>query len=209
MDVAIVDYGMGNLFSVQHACEWAGMNAVVTGKAADLEHARAVILPGVGAFGEAMATLTELGMPDALRAVAASGRPLMGICLGLQLLMEQSHEFGEHRGLGLIAGDVVKLDSAHQKVPHVGWSAVQRPHGVGWQGGPLDALADGAPMYFVHSYFVRPRDRAHVLAEAEHGGQRFCAAVQHGNVFACQFHPERSGPEGLRVYRTLARRIGV
>lgn len=207
LDVAIVDYGMGNLFSVKHACTAAGLEARITAEPGDLAGARAVILPGVGAFGRAMATLTELGFPDALREVAEAGRPLLGICLGLQLLMAESHEFGSHAGLGLIPGDVVKLDPERDRVPHVGWSPVQRTQASAWDGTVLEGLTDGEHMYFVHSFYVRPSDPNVAVAVTAHGGTPFCSAVRHGSVFACQFHPERSGAEGLRVYRNLARQI--
>jgi glutamine amidotransferase len=207
VDVAIVDYGMGNLFSVKHACVFAGLEACVTSDPASLSLARAVILPGVGAFGEAMATLTELGFVGALRAFADSGRPLFGICLGLQLLMTESHEFGTHAGLGLIPGEVVKLEGARERVPHVGWSPVRRTRDRGWDDTPLDGLSDGVHMYFVHSFCVRPSVADVIVASTPHGGSEFCSALRRENVFACQFHPERSGADGLRVYQNLARLV--
>jgi glutamine amidotransferase len=209
VDVAIVDYGMGNLFSVKHACAFAGLDARVTADPADLSLARAVILPGVGAFGEAMATLTELGFTGALRAFAASGRPLFGVCLGLQLLMTESHEYGPHSGLGLIPGQVVQLDGTRERVPHVGWSAVHRSSDDAWDDTPLSGLTSGVHMYFVHSFCVRPSAADVVVATTAHGGEDFCSAVRRGNVFACQFHPERSGVDGLRMYQNLARLVRV
>ena len=207
LDVAIVDYGMGNLFSVKHACSAAGLDAEITARPGDLQRARAVILPGVGAFGAAMATLGSLGFPDALREVAASGRPLVGICLGLQLLMSESHEFGRHQGLGLIPGQVIKLSSERDRVPHVGWSPVERTRRDAWEGTPLQGLDEGVHMYFVHSFHVQPTDPSVAVAQTRHGGAAFCSAVRHGSVFACQFHPERSGSDGLRMYQNLARQI--
>jgi glutamine amidotransferase len=208
MEVAIVDYGMGNLFSVKHACARVGLDAVVTTDPAAVRVARAAILPGVGAFAEAMAALTALGLSDALRELSAAGKPLIGICLGLQLLMSESHEFGRHPGLGLIAGDVVKLSTAGgDKVPHVGWSPVHETVAHAWAATPLSDIPDGSHMYFVHSFHVRPASRDVAVASARHGETEFCAAVRQDNIFACQFHPERSGPLGLRVYENLARQL--
>jgi imidazole glycerol-phosphate synthase subunit HisH len=208
MEVAIVDYGMGNLFSVQHACTRVGLRAAVTADPAQVRAARAAILPGVGAFAEAMNALTALGLCDALRELGTTGKPVFGICLGLQLLMSESHEFGRHPGLGLIAGDVVKLSAAGgDKVPHVGWSAVHKTSPDAWDATPLSDTADGSHMYFVHSFHVRPTNRGVAVATARHGETEFCAAVHQDNIFACQFHPERSGPSGLRVYENLARQL--
>src|SRR5260221_10044127 len=159
---AIVDYGMGNLFSVKHACEFAGMRAEVTADARQLLAADAVVLPGVGALGDAMEALRQRGLVAALREVAASGKPLMGVCLGMQLLMSESHEFGRHAGLGVIEGDVVRLpearvDGRRVKVPNVGWQPVRaagaaagRP-GAGWARAPLGQGTKGASPVFVHS----------------------------------------------------------
>jgi glutamine amidotransferase len=207
--VAIVDFGMGNLFSVQRACEQAGLRARVTDRPADLSEADAVILPGVGAFGDAMATLTRLGFVEALRDVAASGKPLFGICLGLQLLMTESQEFGRHRGLGIVAGDVVRFEqppTEHPvlKVPQVGWNRIAKAPGTSWEGSPLEGVSEGAYMYFVHSFYVRPADPHVALSVSRYGQTTFCSSLRSGNIFACQFHPERSGPIGLGIYRRFA-----
>ena len=207
--VAIVDYGMGNLFSVQRACAHVGLVAEITSNPAEVEAADAVILPGVGAFGDAMAELTRLGLAQALRQAATRGKPLMGICLGMQLLMTESHEFGRHQGLQLLEGDVVRFEASPSgarevKVPHIGWNRVHHAPGVSWDGSPLAGLSDGEPMYFVHSFYVRPTHLADVLAISRYGEREFCASLRRGNLFACQFHPERSGPQGLRIYRQFA-----
>ena len=212
--VAIVDYGMGNLFSVRQACEAAGLHPVVTSSPADLLTADGVILPGVGAFADAMHTLVDTGLADALRRVAHEGVPLLGICLGMQLVMEESTEFGRHGGLGLIAGRVVRFpersaNGASVKVPHIGWNRVCKTRGEDAASGLmkaslLDGLEDGAFMYFVHSYYVVPDDPDVVCASAEYAGVRFCAALCAGRVMACQFHPERSGEKGLRIYQNMA-----
>lgn len=217
--VAIVDYGMGNLYSVARSCEVAGMTPSLTASPAGLVSADLVILPGVGAFGDAMAALRERGLDEALREVASAGRPLWGICLGLQLLFDVSYEMGEHAGLGLLAGSVERIPQhavegrSMPKVPRVGWARVEAPAGRGesgadWAGTPIDAVSAGTWMYFVHSYFVRPTATEVILAESvlTTGSEtfRYCSAVRSGSIFATQFHPERSGPDGQRMYHRVA-----
>jgi glutamine amidotransferase len=213
--VAIVDCRMGNLFSVRLACESAGLDAVITSDAAVIRSANGIILPGVGAFGDAMASLTDSGLATVLKECVARGTPLMGICLGIQLLMTESHEFGVHRGLGLIEGGVERLREGEEggrraKVPHVGWNTIQPPEGAGPETWEDSLLADNRPgdfMYFVHSYAAHPVRPEVVLAVTHYGGQTFCAAMRHASVFACQFHPERSGRRGLSVYRRFAQEV--
>jgi len=213
--VAIVDYGLGNLFSVQRACEHVGLLGEVTHSKAVLLNAAAVILPGVGAFGVAVDNLTRLDLVEVLKDIAQSGIPLLGICLGMQLLMRESEEFGNHRGLGIIDGDVVRIPEMmagqrRLKVPQVGWNSIHASyetsdvqHGM-WHRTLLDGIHQGAFMYFVHSYYCRPVDQAVDLARTRYGQIDFCSAVRRLNIVGCQFHPERSGPEGLQIYRNLA-----
>ena len=223
--VAIVDYGLGNLFSVKHACAHVGMEGVITSAAGDILGADAVFLPGVGGFGNAMNALRRRDLVRPLQDYAASGKPLIGICLGLQLLMTVSYEFGTHKGLGLIDGPVVHLDKPRTpsgrmlKVPQVGWNRTFRPHGpnqppegeaslpAAWTGSPMEGVPEGAFMYFVHSYYVVPEDPGVTLTVAQYGNITFCSSLTYRNIFACQFHPERSGPLGLHIYRNIAARI--
>ncbi|MBI4354225.1 MAG: imidazole glycerol phosphate synthase subunit HisH [Candidatus Omnitrophica bacterium] len=209
--VAIVDYGMGNLFSVKHACEAVGLSAAITSSSEQIVSANAVILPGVGAFGDAMEALRRLDLISPLRDAAVSGAPLMGICLGMQLLMSESEEFGRHKGLGIIEGDVVRLAVSTEqgrvlKVPHIGWNRIER-QARSWDGSLLEGLTDGSAMYFVHSFYLRPVDPRVVLSVTRYGSTTFCSTLQQDHVFASQYHPERSGPLGLRMYRRLAARI--
>jgi glutamine amidotransferase len=210
--VAVVDYGMGNLFSVKLACEQAGLQAVITRDKRDVLTAAAVILPGVGAFGTAMDALRKLDLVEPLREVVASRTPLVGICLGMQLLLTESHEFGLHKGLGIIEGEVARLESLGTdrslKVPQVGWNRI---YGAGreWKETLLEGLADGAFMYFVHSFYCKPADPDVVMATTRYGALEFCAGLRRRNVFACQFHPERSGRQGLTIYRNLAAAINA
>lgn len=215
--VAIVDYGLGNLFSVKQACQKTGILAVVTSDPEQVVGADAVILPGVGAFGDAMETLRARSLDGAVFEACRLGKPIVGICLGMQLLMSESHEFGRHKGLGIIEGDVVPFESGKSsngrvKVPHIGWEPICRPaNRVGndtWEKGPLAGLRDGEYMYFVHSFYVKPKDGSVVTSISSYGGTEFCSGLRQGRVVGFQFHPERSGPEGLRIYENLARFIG-
>lgn len=208
--VAIIDHGLGNLFSVKHACEHAGIRADITSERKAILAADAVILPGVGAFGDAMDTLRRLDLVAVLRDIAASPKPLVGVCLGVQLLMTESYEFGHHRGLGIIEGPVVRFDRPKQdgrelKVPQICWNRIGRR--APWEGTLLDGIVDGEYMYFVHSYYVQPQDPGVVLSATRYGHIDFCSSLRKGNVFACQFHPERSSAQGLRIYRNLSAQI--
>jgi glutamine amidotransferase len=220
--LAIVDYGMGNLYSLQRACEHVGLKVAITNSKETILGAPGVILPGVGAFGDAMRTLHRLDLVPVLRDVASEGTPILGVCLGMQLLMSESQEFGHHRGLGLVDGEVVRLSEGsdsgqHLKVPHIGWSPINYPpHATdgslqdrSWKGSFLEDLADGTPMYFVHSYYVRPASTDVVLSTTRYASVEFCSSLSKGSIFGCQFHPERSGPMGLAVYRRLATIIGA
>ncbi len=184
------------------------MAAEITDDAKRIRSADAVILPGVGAFSDAMDTLRRLGLVEVLRGVVAEGKPLLGICLGLQLLMDTSSEFGEHQGLGIVPGGCVKLDHPREggqelKVPHMGWNTIARPEGAQWSGTPLRGVEPDERFYFVHSFVVRPADPGVVLATTTYGHIEFCSALRYNSIFACQFHPERSGESGLRMYENL------
>lgn len=216
--VAIVDYSLGNLFSVQNACARVGLQASITSSKADILSADAVILPGVGAFGDAMANLHKLDLVGPLRDLATRDRPLIGVCLGQQLLMSESCEFGSHRGLDIFEGQVVRFDrpvgpEGTLKVPQVGWNRIWRPappyrktHDP-WHAAPFASLLDGAYMYFVHSYHVQPAQSDVILSTTRYGHIDFCSSLRRGNVMAFQFHPERSGEQGLRIYQNLAAMI--
>lgn len=216
-EIAIVDYGLGNLYSVKQACTHVGVRARITSIPDEILQADAAILPGVGAFGDAMATLQRLDLVGVIRDFVAAGRPFLGVCLGMQLLMSESEEFGPHNGLGIIEGGVARfVDPRHGerrlKVPQIGWNGVYRyPPTRGdadpWSDTLLQGLDDGEPMYFVHSYVVQPADPRTHLSRSSYGDFEFCSSVQYRNVTACQFHPERSGPQGLRIYRNLADRV--
>jgi imidazole glycerol-phosphate synthase subunit HisH len=194
--IAILDYGMGNLRSVEKALEHVGSTPVVTNDPARAREAEGVILPGVGAFPKAMERIRELGLDELVRERIAAGVPTLGICLGLQLLFESSTELGGARGLGVLEGDVQRLDGG-VKLPQIGWNAVS------WaRRSPLvEGLPDPCPMYHVHTYAVRCRE---ILGSAEYGG-KFVTAVERAPVYGVQFHPEKSGPHGLRLLSNFAR----
>lgn len=196
--IAVVDYGAGNLRSVARALQASGAETVVTDRPSDLVAAHGVVLPGVGAAGSAMRGLAERGLIDPVREVVASGKPFLGVCLGLQVLMSWSDENGGVECLGVVPGRVSRLPEG-LKVPHIGWNQVQRRHDHRL----FDEIADGANFYFVHSYAVVPEDPADVVSVTEYGVE-FASAVARNNVVATQFHPEKSSTAGLRVYRNFA-----
>lgn len=205
---AIVDYGMGNMFSVLRACANAGLNAVLTADKKEVESASAVILPGVGAFGPAMENLNKLDLVAPLKDFYSSGRPFMGICLGFQLLMTESEEFGLNRGLDIIKGTVLKFpaqNSEGAKVPQIGWNAIKKCRS--WDGTALEGLADGEFMYFVHSFYVKPDLRETAFSTTSYAGIEYASSVSSGNVFACQFHPEKSAWNGLKIYKNFKKRV--
>ena len=201
--VTVIDYGIGNLYSVKRAFETCGADVTLSDDAAQIEAAARVVLPGVGAFADGMHGLRERGLVDVVRRFATSGRPLLGICLGMQMFATLSEEFGEHEGLDLVPGRVVAVprqttEGLAQKIPHIGWTPLLRPVSGGtWEGSILDSTAEGTAVYLVHSYAVVPDDASHRLADCDYGGHRLCAALRRGNVHGCQFHPEKSGPAGL------------
>lgn len=207
--VSVVDYGLGNLFSVGRALEECGAQVRLIASPAEVEQAERLVLPGVGAFADGMRGLEERSLVPALQKFAASGRPMLGICLGMQLLMSESEEFGNHRGLDILEGQVVAIppvqaNGARRKIPHIGWTEIIAPtHRLSWDGSVLEGLEFGTPLYFVHSFTAAPRDPRSRLADCDYEGSLISAAVQSGNVFGCQFHPERSGPRGLAVIRNF------
>lgn len=199
--LTIVDYGVGNLFSLRHSLESLGVSAAVTGDPEAIARADKLILPGVGAFGDAAEKLSAAGLEQAVKEQAKKGTYILGICLGMQLLLDRSFEFGEHPGLGLIHGDVVDMTPIlppGYKVPHIGWNGLhlrQKDHPL------FRYIQEGDWVYFVHSFYAANCDEA-VLATAEYGPE-LTAAVGMDNVLGCQFHPEKSGPVGLRILRAF------
>jgi glutamine amidotransferase len=207
--IAIVDYGLGNLHSVERALSAAGAAACITTDPVDLAVADGVVVPGVGAFGEGIQSLERSGLADVVKTLASSGKPVLGICLGMQLLMDASEELGHWTGLGLIPGRVVRIEPdgvPRAKVPQIGWNTIEPRPGAApdtWQGTILDGVEPSESMYFVHSYCVLADEPVDILAETEYAGSRFCSVVTRANVAGCQFHPEKSGAAGLRILRNF------
>ena len=198
--IAIVDYQMGNLRSVQKAFERVGHAAAITADPKVLEQADHVVLPGVGAFADAIAEIRRRELIEPIRAAIESNKPFLGICLGLQMLFDVSYEDGEHEGLGVIPGEVRRFDvPAEYKVPHMGWNHVaqRRPAPI------FKGIADGSHFYFVHSYYVVPKDESVIAGEASYP-EPFCAAIWRDNLFATQFHPEKSQATGLQLLKNFA-----
>jgi imidazole glycerol-phosphate synthase subunit HisH len=200
--VGVIDYGMGNRRSVEKALEYVGAQATITNDHDELRRADGLVLPGVGAFPQAMRNLDELGLPELIRELVNQGKPLLGICLGMQLLFDSSEEMGGAAGLGLIGGEVTRLRADGLRIPHIGWNEVrfERPS-------PLtgELPSSGCPFYHVHSFAARPRDPDRVVGATEYG-ERFATMVGRDNVFGVQFHPEKSSRNGLRMLHSF---VGV
>lgn len=198
--IAIIDYGVGNLFSLQSSLKYIGQPAEVTADVNKIRAADRIILPGVGAYEDAAAKLRASGMADIVIEQAKAGKPLMGICLGMQLLLEKSFEYGEHKGLGLIKGSVVPIADvvpASYKIPHIGWNELKFK-----KNDPLfKYIKEGDYVYFVHSYFAADCEE-NTIASTEYGAE-LTAAVADGNVYGCQFHPEKSGDVGMRILKAF------
>jgi len=198
--IAIIDYGVGNLFSLQSSFRKIGAEITVTSDPEAIRQADKLILPGVGAFADAAAKLKESGLADLVKELAAAGKPIMGICLGMQLLFEKSYEYGEHAGLGLLSGSVRPIADVipgELKIPHIGWNALHFKK----EGSLLRYINEGDCVYFVHSFYAANCEDS-VIATAEYGCE-LTAAVEKGNIMGCQFHPEKSGSVGLAILRAF------
>lgn len=198
--IAIIDYGVGNLFSLCCSLNSIGTQVTVTSDPEIIKKADKLILPGVGAFADAAAKLRDSGLDTLIKKLASEGKPLMGICLGMQLLFEKSYEYGEHRGLGLLRGNVVPMQGvipARLKIPHIGWNALHLTR----DSKIMKYVKEGDCVYFVHSYYATDCPDS-VIATAEYGAP-LTAAVEQGNVMGCQFHPEKSGPVGLSILKAF------
>lgn len=207
--IVIIDYSLGNMFSVQQAFAYLGLQAEVTDDINKIRNADAIVLPGVGAFAEAMNCLNASGLTTEIKEAVAKGKPFLGICLGMQLLFESSEEFGASEGLGLIKGSIKRFafEDKSIKIPQMGWNKINQPQADKWQGTVLQNVKDGEFMYFVHSYYAVPQNNDDVLCVTEYGGLNYCSAVLHNNIVATQFHPEKSAQEGLKIYENWIKKI--
>lgn len=223
--ICIVDYGVGNIHSAMKGLRRFTQNVVLSEDPAEISAAQALVLPGQGAFAAGMEGLKVRGLLDEVKRAAETGKPILGICLGAQLLLEKGFEFGEWEGLGFLPGQVVHFPKLSEgaKTPHMGWNSIESallvpsPRGRGWREAPgegrvrgetwkgtvLEGVTPGADMYFIHSYILQPKDKTHVLAETTYGGLTFASAIGRDHILGCQFHPEKSGEAGLMILRNF------
>jgi glutamine amidotransferase len=208
--VVIVDYDLGNLFSVQLACEAVGLEVEISSDQNKILASDGIILPGVGSFKAAMNNLDKLDLVLPIRDFALQGKPIMGVCLGMQLLFEGSEEFGNAKGLNIIPGEIRKLKSSVEnfvKIPQIGWNMIL-PH-TNWEKTPFKHLKANSYMYFVHSFFATPSNPASILSTTAYGDNNYCSSVHQGNIFATQFHPEKSTAHGIGIYRQWGEQHGL
>ena len=210
--VTIIDYGLGNLFSVEQACKNVGLETEITSNKNIIANAEALMLPGVGAFGDAMESLHKQDLVQPIKDFVQGGKPFMGVCLGMQLLFSESEEFGSHKGLDIIPGVIAKFPNAtpghpNIKVPQIAWNQIQKPGGKDWLHTPYQDLTDGEYMYFVHSYYAKPENLSDALSLTTYEDIEYCSSVMRDNVFATQFHPEKSAGSGLTIYKNWAKTI--
>lgn len=207
--IIIVDYNLGNLFSLQRALHHVGCESLVSSNAADIKNATHLLLPGVGAFGDGIKNLRERALTEPVKQFAATGKPLLGICLGMQLLMTVSEEFGTHEGLNLIDGRVVRFQDASPdgptyKIPNIGWRALEKAKKeIQWDHTILDGIKPGNCVYFVHSYKVVPNNKENSLAMTNYAQGNYCSVITKDNIHGCQFHPEKSGEVGLQILKNF------
>lgn len=212
LKIAIIDYGLGNLKSVARAFEAVGNPAIITSDPEEILKAERLVLPGVGAYEDGMKGLRERGLIDLILKSVKNKKPILGICLGMQLFMTESEEFGLHKGLNIIPGRVIPLKLPKSvnlkwyKVPNFGWCDITPPIGKSvkdWKGTLLNNIKSGSEFYFVHSFYVKPDNKEHILATTVYGNQEVCAVIKKDNVVGCQFHPEKSGKEGLKILKSF------
>lgn len=207
--VTVVDYGIGNLLSVTRAFQFFGAEVVLSSSPDDIENAERLVLPGVGAFADGMGGLRERGLIGPIKKYAVGGRPFLGICLGMQMMLEVSEEFGYYEGLGIIPGKVVAIppsgrDGHPHKIPQIGWNSLLVPHHYGgWENTILHNIPQSSYVYFVHSFMAVPANEEHRLAEYIYDGHIITAAIKYGNLYGVQFHPEKSGKIGLRILKNF------
>ena len=206
-EIVVIDYGVGNLLSVKRGLEYCGVKAIITSKPEDIINATKIILPGVGAFKNAMQSLESLGLVKVIQEVANRKIDLLGICLGMQLLLDESDEFGLTKGLGLIPGRVVAIpiknnEGIINKIPHIGWSKLINPEeNSDWNEGILKTIESGDSFYFIHSYMALTNNNKYTIAHCLYGSEKIPAVIQRNRIIGCQFHPEKSGEVGLKILR--------
>jgi len=199
--IVIVDYGLGNIHSISKAFANFGQKIIISNDSEVIENADGVVLPGVGAYGAAMKGLEKFDLVSTISKIADQNKPLLGICVGAQLFFSEGHEFGIHKGLGIVPGKVIKFDPklCSEKIPHIGWNSIFPKEGKTWENTIFENVGPADQLYFVHSYYFKPDSEENILSMTTYGGYMFCSAVKKGNVYGCQFHPEKSGKIGLNI----------
>lgn len=199
--ILIIDYGVGNLRSLVRAFEHFGSDIGITEEASDLRIADGLVLPGDGSFASGMNGLRVRGLTNSVKTFAKSGKPILGICLGAQILLSEGYEFGRHPGLDLIKGRVVKFSKlkAGTKIPHIGWNEIKKNDSSNWNKTLLKSIKEGSFVYFIHSFVLEAKNSANVLSYSNYGGEKFTSVIYEGNIYGCQFHPEKSGDVGLKI----------
>ena len=206
--ITVIDYGMGNLFNVVRTFEALDCNVSVSNNYNEILQADKLLLPGVGAFEDGMTDLKKSNLDNSIKEFSFNERPLMGICLGMQLLMSNSHENGNHDGLNLVEGEVLRFKSPDEKsfnykIPQIGWNKLLEPQPNTWIDSILEGVSFNPYMYFLHSYYVSPKDQKVILSETSYGQNTFCSVLQKNQIMGCQFHPERSGEVGLKILKNF------
>lgn len=201
--ITVVDYGVGNLHSVIKAFNHFGENPSISEEAEEIFKSDAIILPGVGSFKAGIEGLKIRKLDKAIKDFAKTNKPILGICLGAQLLMSRGHEFGTFDGLDIIPGQVEVFKKIEDKIPHIGWNEVVMPKEASWNKTILRSIKQHSDLYFVHSYFLKPKNKKNILSLTKYGGLEFCSAIYKDNIYGCQFHPEKSGETGLRIIKNF------
>lgn len=205
-NIAIIDYGVGNLHSLKKAFLLLGVKPLITEEPAELKDADAIVLPGVGAFQTGMRGLEIRNLTGAIQTHAQKNKPLLGICLGMQIMMTEGYEFGYAKGLNLVKGKVIKFPELEKeyKIPHIGWNKITKAkQAASWDDSICKTLKEGSSVYFVHSFLPVPDKRENILAQTIYGNYTFCSAIKKGNIYGCQFHPEKSGSVGLEIIKNF------
>lgn len=208
-EILIIDYGVGNIRSVMRGVEICGFQPKLSSKSHDIKTASKIILPGVGAFKDGMQGLYDRGLIEPIKEFILTGKFFLGICLGMQMMMTKSYEFGEHGGLNLIEGEVIPFKKNYKekfKIPHVGWNRLKRPSNLSWDKTILENIKNENDLYFVHSFYVQPKYEKNCLSKCNYAALDFCAVVKKENVYGCQFHPEKSGETGLSILKSFCKK---